>query len=197
MAALDISIDGIKVATVNTDGFNVVSVNIGGTLIDDELASMNLSGGSYPEDGHPTYLTWVCDRPLHTGEHITVSFLKNGASSHSGKTIEELFPDEPPSTQTDFTPTTEMFEKLRAKPKQREKFSFRLVSSSGASFVGATMPDEHGFGFTVLWNSFDPEEARVSLHSYTLDSLETRGPMNNHVEERIHYGASVEFELVA
>jgi hypothetical protein len=90
-----------------------------------------------------------------------------------------------------------MFTELRAKPKLREKYSFRLVSSSGINFIGETNPDEHGFGFTVLWNSSHPERARVSLHSYSLESLEALGPMNNHVEEKIHYGGSVQFELIA
>lgn len=79
----------------------------------------------------------------------------------------------------------------------RDKFSFRLAFSSGTVVAAETAPDEHGFGFTVLWNSFHPERVRVSLHSYTLDSLETQGPMNYHIEEQMKYGDSVSFELVA
>src|SRR5262245_38315307 len=178
MPALDVSLDGITIATVNTDGFDVMSVNVGGTLIDDDPASLHVSGGSYPESGASLFLWWVPELVLRAGQNIGVSFLEYGATSHPGKTTEELFPNEPPKTQTDFTPTAELFKQLRAKPKVRKSFSFRLVSSSGTSFVGTTAPDEHGFGFTVLWNSFHPERARVSLHSYTLDSLEARGPMN-------------------
>lgn len=197
MPALSVSIDGITVATASTDGYDVMSVRAGGTQIDDDLATLDLSGGSYPENDESTHLTWISDLPLHTGQVVTVSFLESASTSHAGKTIEELFPDEPPVTQTDFTPTTEMYMELRARPKLRDKFSFRLVSPSGTSFIGETTPDEYGFGFSVLWNSYHPERARVSLHSYTLDSLEAHGPMNNHVEENIHYGDSVQFELVA
>lgn len=196
MPALDISLDGVKIATVNMDGLDVVSLNVGGTQVDEDLASLDVSGGSYPEDGQPTSLTWVGSVPLRAGQKINVVFLESAASSHSGKTIEELFPDEPPCTQTDFTLTAEMFRELRAKPKHRETFSFRLSLSSGTSFVGTTAATEHGFGFSVLWNSFHPERARVSLHSYTLDSLEAHGPMNNLVEEKIQYGSSVDFQLV-
>lgn len=197
MPALDVSLDGVRIATVNMDGLDVVSVNVGGTQVDDELASLNVSGGSYPEGGQPNSLTWVCDVPLRAGQCVTVAFLEKAASSHPGKTIEELFPDEPAVTQTDFTVTAEIFRELRAKPKLHQRFPLRLAVSSGTSFVGMTAANEHGFGFTVLWNSFHPEQARVSLHSYTLDSLETRGPMNNLVEEKIQYGGSVEFQLVA
>jgi hypothetical protein len=132
---------------------------------------------------------------LRPGQRINVVFVENGKSSHPGKAIEELFPDEPSITRTDFKPTAEMFEELRAKPKLREKFSFRLFSSSGASFVGESAPSEHGFGFTVLWNSFHPERATVSLHTYTLESLETRSSLNYLFEEKIAYGGSIELHV--
>lgn len=197
MPALSVSIDGVTLATVSMDGYDVMSVRAAGTRIDDGLATLDLSGGSYPEFGESTYLTWISDVPLQTGQVVTVTFLETASSSHAGKTIEELFPDEPPSTQTNFKPTAEMFAELRAMPTLRDRFSFRLASSSGTNFAGETAPDEHGFGFTVLWNSSNSERARASLHSYTLNNLEARGPMNNHFEEKLHYGGWVRFEIVA
>jgi hypothetical protein len=196
MPALSVSIDGVMIATVCTDGYDVLNVRASGTCIDDHLSDLEVAGGSYPENGDQTYLTWVNELHLQPGQVVIVSFLEHASSSHAGKTIEELFPDETPMTVTDFKPTTEMFKELRAKPRFRDKFSFRLASS-GAVFVGQTASDEHGFGFSVLWNSHHHEHARVSLHSYTLDSLESRGPINNHFEEHINYGDSVRFELIA
>lgn len=197
MPVLSVSIDGVTLATVATDGYDVMSFHVSGTRIDDCLATLDLSGGSYPETGESAYLTWISEVPLQAGQVVTVTFLEAGLTSHAGKTIEELFPDEPPSTQTDFKPTAEMFAELRATPLLRDRFAFRLVSSSGANFAGETLLDEHGFGFTVLWNSHHPERARASLHSYTLNNLEARGPMNIYVEEKLHYGDWVKFELVA
>ena len=195
MPALRVSIDGVTLATVSTDGYDVMSIRADGTQIDDGLATLDLSGGSYPEAGESTYLTWISEVPLQAGQVVTVTFLEAASSSHAGKTIEELFPDEPPSTQTDFKPTAEMFAELRTMPRLRDKFSFRLASSSGTNFAGETTPDEHGFGFTVLWNSHNPERARASLHSYTLNNLEARGPMNYHVQEKLNYGDWVQFEV--
>lgn len=197
MPALSVSIDGNPVATVCTDGYDVLSVRASGTRIDEDLANLEVAGGSYPEEGESTYLTWVSALPLKPGQLLTVSFFENAASSHPGKTIEELFPDEKPSEVTDFKPTAEIFNDLRNMPILRDKFSFRFRSSLGTSFSGETTPEEHGFGFRVLWNSWHPERASVSLHSYTLDGLESRGPMNNHVKEHIQYGGAVHFELVA
>jgi hypothetical protein len=197
MPAFSVSIDGAMLATVCTDGFDVLNVRASGTRIDDHLADLDISGGSYPENGNHTHLIWVNDLQLHLGQVITVSFLDHASSSHTGKTIDELFPDEEPTTDTDFKPTAEIFTELRKKPMLRDKFSFRLESSSGNTFAGETAPDAHGFGFSILWNSYHPERARVSLHSYTLDGLESRGPMSNHFEERLNFGSSVRFELIA
>lgn len=197
MPALNVSVDGATIATVCTAGYDVLNVRAGGTRVDDDLATLDVSGGSYPEDGQSTYLTWICDLPLQPGQVVEVIFLETGSTSHRGKTIEELFPGETPTEPTDFKPTAEMFAELRNRPKLHEKYAFQLVSSIGTVFAGETTPDEHGFGFSVVWNSFHPERARVSLHSYTLDGLESHGPMNSHVEERMQYGDSVRFELVA
>lgn len=197
MPALSVSIDGNHIATVCTDGYDVLSVRISGTRIDENLAELEVAGGSFPEDGESNYLTWVNALPVQLGQSVSISFFENATSSHPGKTIEELFPDEKPPETSNFKPTSEIFNELRAMPILRDRFSFHLESSAGTKFVGQTTPEEHGFGFTVLWNAGHPERAQISLHSYTLDNLETRGPMNDHLKERIHYGEGIRFELVA
>jgi hypothetical protein len=197
MLALTVSINGKTIATVSTDGYDLLSVRAGGTRIDEDLADLEVAGGSYPEGRESTYLTWVSALPLQPGQVVTVRLLESAPTSHRGKTIAELFPDEQPSGATDFKPTSELFADIRGRPALRDKFSFRLETSRGTSFVGETVPDEHGFGFTVNWESFHPERARVSLHSYSLENLEHKGPMNNHVDERLHAGDWVRFELVA
>ncbi len=197
MPALSVHVDGEHIATVSTDGLDSLSVGAHGTFVDEQMAELDVSGGSYPEGGESTYLVWVSAVHLRPGQVVTVSLLENSPSTLRGKSIEELFPGEPRSTQSDFKPTPEMYTEMRAKPKFREKYAFRFESSLGTKFAGETGPGAHGFGFAVHWNSFRPERARVSLHSYSLESLETRGPMNTHVEERIYHGDSVRFELVA
>lgn len=197
MPALSVSIDGKSIATVCTDGYDVAEVRVSGTRIDEALADLDVSGGSYPDGGESTYLMWVSGLQLSHSQVVVVTFSEEGLSSHKGKTIDEQFPDEGTIEPIDFKPTEEMFKELRAKPKFRDKFSFKLESSVGTSYTGHTAPDDHGFSFSVLWNSFHPERARLSLHSYTLDGLEARSPMSDYVEERMQYGDSVRFELVA
>lgn len=195
MPALRVSIDSTPIATVCTDGYDILQVRVHGTRIDEDLATLEVTGGNYPEQGESTYLTWINELPLTAGQIVTVAFLEDSPTSHPGKTIDELFRDEPPIAQADFQPFAKICEKLRAQPKLREKFSFRLASSSGNAFAGETTPDEHGFGFTVLWNWLHPERARVSLHSYTIESLEARTQGTYHFEDKIHYGESVQFSV--
>jgi hypothetical protein len=197
MPALSVFVDGKHVATVCTDGLDSLSVDARGTLVDKEMSNLDVSGGNYPSGSDAMHLTWVTGVQLRAGQVVTVSLLESAASTLKGKTIDEMFPDEPQSAQTDFKPTARMYTEVRARPKFREKYGFQLESSLGTKFVGETEPGVHGFGFSVHWNSFHPERARVSLHSYSLESLEVRGPMSKHVEERIYFGDSVRFQLVA
>jgi len=195
MPAFSVAIDGNTIATVCTDGFNVMNVRASGTLVEEEVANLDLSGGSYPENGESTSLTWVNHVPLSAGQIITISFLESAQSSHAGKTIEELFPNEARTEISDFKPTAEIFEEIRAKSKLRNKYIFHLKTSKGSNFDGGTKPGDFGFALSVLWNWLSPERASMSLHSYTLESIEMAGPVDYLFDERLYFGDSVSFSL--
>lgn len=197
MPALSVAIDQQPLATVSMDGYDVINVRVGGTRIDGQLASLDLFGGRYPAVGESCHLTWISEYPIQAGQVITVTFLETASTSHAGKTIEELFPDKPAATEADFKPEAEIFAALRAAPVLRDKYSFRLESSAGTKFYGETAHDDHGFGYSVLWNSYCPERVRVSLRSYTLNTLEARLPGRSHVEETLNTGGWVSLELIA
>lgn len=194
MPALTVSLDGKHLATVCTDGYDHVSVHLRGSRIEEHLAVLTVTGGTLPEGGEPTYLTWVNSLPLAPGQVVEVAFIEHGATSHRGQTIDELREGEPREfTAADFKPMAEALAELRAKPSLREKFCFRLEASSGTRFAGETSDD--AFALHVHWDSFNPERARLSLHSYTFDMLEQRGPLNYQVKERMPLGSSVRFEV--
>ncbi|WP_146125924.1 hypothetical protein [Burkholderia vietnamiensis] len=195
MPALEIMVDGDTVVMVSTDNLSMLTARVSGMLIHEAIASLNVAGGNYSQSGSSTYLTWIADTPLRAGQQIRLLFHEDGQSSHAGKTIDELYPDEPPVTQTDFTPTAEMFQKLRAMPKFREKFVIDLSSSSGTSFRGETMVGEDSFALTILWDYMRPERARVSLHSHSLNRLEAKGPLNYLLKDDITFGGYVELRI--
>jgi len=191
MPAFYITIDGNPIATVSTEGNEVLSMSISGTRIEENTAHLNFSGG--PQG---TYLTWIPELPLKEGQVVLVKFLEHGESSCAGKTIDELFPDEEVDPNIDFTPTPEIFAELRSRQRFRNRYSFKLAATD-IVVNDVTRPDDHGFGFHVLWNSFTPERARFSLHSYTLDELESKKPGNYYAEGRLSFGAVVEFVVSA
>ena len=195
MPALSLSIDGITIATVNTDKLNVLDVNVHGTLVN-EYANLHFAGGFHPEKGEPTYLTWINELPLEIGQIVAVSFLDHALTSQKGKTIEELYPDEDLTNTENFKPFPEVVKEIRVMKKQREMFSFKTVSSQGNVLIGQTSPEEHGFGFSALWNAWQPEHVSVSLHTYTLENLESRTSLNYLTKEKISLGSEVQFVLL-
>ncbi|MBU9423726.1 hypothetical protein [Burkholderia gladioli] len=195
MPALEIMLDGVTVAAVSTSELTMLAARVSGMLVHEAIASLNVSGGNYSQSGSSTYLTWIADTPLQAGQQIRVLFHQDGQSSHAGKTIDELYPDEPPVAQTDFVPTAEMFHELRAMPKVHEKFVIDLSASSGASFHGETTAPEDSFALSILWDSTHPERARVSLHSNSLDNLETKGPLNYLFKADLGFGGFVELRI--
>ncbi|WP_131723247.1 MULTISPECIES: hypothetical protein [Burkholderia] len=195
MPALEIILDGVTTVTVSTGELTMLTVNVDGTVIDEALASLNVSGGNYSESGSSTYLTWVARTPLQANQQVRVVFRQHGQSSQPGKTIAELYPDASSAAQTDFTPTAKMFEEIRATPKVREGFALHCRLSSGASFVGETMSGEFGFSLLIFWDARHPERARVSLHSYSLGSLDARGPRRHLLKENMTFGDYVELRV--
>jgi hypothetical protein len=198
MSALRNLIDGVPLATVSSVGFNVLSVYVSGTRINEDLAEICISGGSYPEGGESTYLLWAADVKLMPHQVLEVQFLEQADNSHAGKTIDEYFPNEPLlDLEEDFTPTPENFAKLKAQPAYRNEFSLSFVSSTGPVVKVITKKDDHGFAFSVVWDSTRPLDARASMHSYTIEGLENRSNGNYHAQEELSFGDTVKLKVSA
>jgi hypothetical protein len=174
MPALRISLDGVTIATIATNGLDLLDIRVSGMRFSEDFADLRVSGGSFDTGGASRYLTWITSMPIHAGQTIGVSLHEYGESSLPGKTFSELFPDESPADHSDFVFTKEMFNDLRAMPMLRERYLFSVTAPSGASYVGETTPDDYSFAFSVLWHASNPEVARTSLRSSTVENLEAR-----------------------
>ena len=71
MPALKVSVDGVSVATVCLDDYDVVSISAHGSRIDEDLARLDFSGGSHPENGESTHLIWINELPLKVGQVVS------------------------------------------------------------------------------------------------------------------------------
>ncbi len=196
MVAIRVAIDGQHWATVSTDGLDVLGFSIHGTRVDERLAHMRLSGGRYPSAGPSGHLIWLDEASLKQGQNIAIGLIAHAPTGCRGRSIEEMFARDEALEGKGRQPESELFAELAQQPHIRAGFSFRFQYSKGAVFEGATNADEHGFGFDVLWNSFHLERARVSLHSYSLESLRRRESGRYHVQETLLVGDAVSFRLL-
>lgn len=190
-------VDGNVVAVLSPETYGVMAASVRGTKIDKDLASLDVTGGNYPDGEPSTYLTWVNELPLAPGQVVAMELVDNAPTSHAGKTIDELFPDEAVEATDPDKTFAEIVEELRLRPQFRNRFAFRLETSNGTQFEGEAPGSTHGFALSVLWNWTRPERVSASLHTYTLDDLAARAPVNDLVREYISVGGWIRLELVA
>ena len=193
--ALSVRVNGEHLVTVAADGLDMVDVRVHGDVIDEEFAFLYISGGYHGDEGEHTYLIWE-ERQLTPGAEVEVKFLESAVTSRPGRTIDELHPeDEMPHGPW---PTSEMiFEQLAARPKIREGFHFEVAPPNAQKISAVTSPADHSFGFTVSWTAFHPERARVSLHSFTLENIRSKGDATYHAEFRIGFNQEVRVRVDA
>ena len=197
MPALSVKLNGEFLVRVATDGHDVFDVGVSGDLLGPEHATLRVSGGSFPQGQPSQYLIWENERTLAPGDTIEVAFLAEGSTSHPGKTIDELYPDEEASPSEPFAPTEEVVRELKQRPKAFDSLAFEFIGPDGGSVLGETSPEEHGFAFTILWNSQRPERARASTHTYSLDSLITKEKGKYHGEAKLCFGDRAAFKVLA
>lgn len=187
MPSIRVTLNEQCLAEVDVTGLDVLAVRVSGDRVGEAFAELDMTGGAYPKGGDSTFLTWIASVPLNESDRVQVVFKESGATTHAGKTIGELFPDEPEDADEpnilDSLP--QVIEELRAGPAVRDGHRFALELPRADRYEGTTKDMEHGFGFSVLWNSQSPQRVSVSLHTYTLDDLVSRGPMHDHVYARL------------
>jgi hypothetical protein len=196
MPFLKVNVDGTPVASVATDRLEVVTVNVGGACIDDDYADLSVSGGVYSGDVAADHRIWVDRLALRVGQVVEVTFTEQGTQIGTGRTIAELYPGQEPDALMP-TDGSDPFAAARTSPRLRNGYTVRLVSNEGPPITLTTTPDEHGFGFHILWNNLRPGNASVSLGSYTLESLEKQAPGREAFRERVPVGTRFRLELAA
>ena len=191
MPSFTISRQGKPLARVNTDRLELLSIHVSGTRISDEFACIETHGGVYSGEGEQKHLIWINSEPLQPGETVKVDFSMEGETSHPGRSIEELYPDEPSEGRSDFKSGEDSFGEVRERAQVRGCHRFEVQLPSGEIRQFESLPEEHGFGFLIVWHSSEPERARMSLNTYTLEGLERREAGNDHVRQSLVPGTTV------
>lgn len=197
MPFLNITVDGSAVATVDTKDRDIVTVRVGGSRDDEDFADLSVTGGIYDRDGATEHRIWVDRMQLAVGQTVSVAFLAQANPFGEGRTIEELYPDLDESRIPTAIDRAELAAEIRRLPLVRDGFTLRLVSDDGAASTHMTAPEEHGFGFNVLWNNRHPDRVAMSLHAYTIDSVAEEAPGRTFANRKIPLHGEIRLELVA
>lgn len=201
MPVISVSVDNTVIASISTQGYDLVTVRAGGSATDAAFMTLDVAASKHlkvDEEGESIYHIFVSELTLQPGQQIKLAMLEHGENSHRGKTIKELFPDaETVPKDFDFSLTAEDSKRLHEKPRNREQYTFSIVSSSGVKVVGDTAPETYCLSFSALWNGWSPESTRVSLYSRTFDDLARQEVRSDHFQERISAGDFILFKASA
>jgi len=196
MPGFIVTLDGKRLVAVSTEGLNVLTVRVHGDVIGPEFAFVDVSGGHYGDEQYNKHLIWVNEREIDPGDEVEVAFRKETLTSEPGKTIEELYPGHEAEVGR-WQSVEEVFKDLAKTPKVREQFAFQVVSPSGEVIKSRTEANDHGFGFSVLWDWTHPDIARVSLTSSSLAAVENRQGGTKHARIRLKLDQSVKLRVGA
>lgn len=196
MPHIAVDVNNVRITTINLASTRLMNVSVHGALDRALKAAVDAMGGSYVE-GSSGHLSWLVDHPLQPGDIVCVHLNQDDAEGDPGKTFEELFPDEPPSTQTDFSISDTMAAEIRARPRRHAAFAVRASTSTGQQATATSDERNTDFRFSVLWDHFQPDQARVHLATYCLDHVLARMAGTTHLQTTIRAGESATFSLVA
>jgi len=194
MPAISVEVDGTQLVSIATGDADVIDINISATQLGPNHATLCVHGGTYPDDQDPQFLIWLEDVGLRPNQEVRITFLESGLSSKKGQTIDELYPEEQ-GQAFDLSHTLEQaFDDLAIQPRLFQTLPYKITLPVRV-VEGSTQPTEHGYAFYVSWSSHKPDRVRVSFHAYTVESMRTHGPCVYQVQDMLHTGQSVVFEV--
>jgi hypothetical protein len=195
MATLAIDVNDTRVATISLTGMQLVDVSVRGALDCKSKATISAMGSSHGENGSG-HLIWIEAHALLAGDIVRIGLNDTHDPGDRGKTIEELHPDEAPSTRTDFSISADMAADLRARPRLHEAFFVRAETSCGKK-AGATSDERNtDFVLRILWTDAQPNQVRLALHTHCLDDVLARTGGQRHLDTLLSSGDSATFQLV-
>jgi hypothetical protein len=195
MPFLRVIVNRSLLASIDTDGKDMVSVLVSGLLVKECAGDLSVSGGTYGTDDETGHLTWV-DQPIEVGQTVRVELLETSVEFGKGRTIKEIYPDYQPGA--DPVPSrAEAISQLEATPRRRDRFELRLSDQDNQIGTLSSEPEEVGFGLSVIWASNKNDEARVSAHAYSVESMRNNQNGRYVMEGKLRVGNALSCELVA
>ena len=195
MPFVRVIVDRSLLASIDTDGKDMVSVLISGSLVKESVGDLSVDGGTYGTDEETSHVTWV-EQPLDAGQTVQVELLETSFEFGQGRTVEELYPGEQPGTAS-VPSRADAISQLEAMPRQRDRFELRLSDQDTQIGTLSSEREEIGFGLSVIWASNKNDEARVSLHAYSIESMRNHQNGRYVMEGKLGIGSALRCEIVA
>ncbi len=194
MPGIAIELNGSHLITIDLAGMDAVDVSVHGALDQTPKAVLGVHGGNY-SDGGCGHLIWVAEQSILPGEALSVKLIEAPSISAPGRTIQELYPDDEPISQTDFKLSEEMIAEIRNRPRLHEAFFVEVATSNGQQAAAMSNERNTSFTFGVLWDFTRPNQARVRLNTHCLDDVIARKAGTSQLEAVISLGESASFSL--
>lgn len=196
MPGITVHLDQTLVATIALSPLEVFHVSTHGALDHEPPATLDAMGGQYSDKATSGFWIWISELTLLPEQVVTVCFVDECGFGETGKTIGELFPDEEPSDQTNFTLTAEQAEEIRTRPRLHTDFTVLVETSQGQRATATSDERNTSFSFGVAWNWSESDTARVSLGTHCLDDVIAKRPGTKHLESTLFFGDSATFTLL-
>ena len=198
MSGITVKVNGAPIATIDLAPLEVMDVSIHGALDLDPKARLH-SGSTHRIEGGYGHLIWIAEQSLLPGDVLSVQLDASCGDSDRGRTIDEVYPPvegEKPFTKDDLAIDEDTIAQLRARPRLHDAFLVRVETSSGEQATAASDDLHTDFSFTLLWDSFRPDQARIRLATYCLDDVQHRTGGTTHLKTMLAVGDSATFVLV-
>lgn len=198
MSGIRVEVNGTRIATVDLAPLEVLDLAIHGALDLDPKARVH-SGSTHCIDGVRGSLLWIAERNLFPGDVLSVQLTASCGIADRGRTIDEVYPEvegEKPFSKDDLAIDEDKIAQWRARPRLHDAFLVQVETSSGERATAASDDLHTDFSFTLLWDSFRPNQARIWLATYCLDDVLQRTGGTTHLKTMLSVGGSATFVLV-
>ena len=196
MPFLSVALNGVEQCTVDTAGVDMLDAGSHACRTQEEFAHLDMHGGRYPRGDSSTFLTWIHCHPLASGDYVALRFEAHGKGTLAGKTIQELFPDEPPCTVTDFEPTAAELAERAARPYLRPGYLLELTEGlDGSPQRFATTPEDETIVWHWTWFAEDPLQVRFRVSTFRRLGGPVRPELHNLLSTKLPIGSRMAIRL--
>ncbi|WP_281851815.1 hypothetical protein [Dyella sp. GSA-30] len=185
------------VAALSSENFNILSVRIHGDVLSPEIAVLDVTGGYYGDPEETKHLIWVNDHELSELDEVEIQFQDIPTSSHAGKTIKEIYPEEDASVDDNPLDIAELADLLREQPRLRNGFDLHVRVSDADPQIFSVKDPDHSFFVSIMWDWKSIDSVKLSVSSTTIQNIAEQKSGTDYLRRRLRGGESVHVSIVS